>query len=90
MFDAGPAQGAYEKAHHAKGHPVTTESPRWFKSSYSNNGGACVEVAANLATTHGVVPLRDSKDPSGPALVFPADAFTSFVAAVAQGEFGQI
>lgn len=68
----------------------TTDSPCWFKSSYSNNGGNCVEVAANLAATHGVVPVRDSKDPNGPALVFPADAFTSFVAAIARGEFGQI
>lgn len=69
---------------------TTTDFPRWFKSSYSDNGGACVEVAANLAATHGVVPVRDSKNPHGPALVFPAEAFSSFVAAVAQGEFGQI
>ena len=69
---------------------TTTDSPRWFKSSYSDNGGACVEVAANLATTRGVVPVRDSKNPNGPALVFPAEAFSSFVAAVAQGEFGQV
>ena len=69
---------------------MTTESPRWFKSSYSNNGGACVEVAANLAASRGVVPVRDSKDPSGPALVFPADAFASFVAGVKTGEFGTV
>ncbi|MFD4593178.1 DUF397 domain-containing protein, partial [Streptomyces rubiginosohelvolus] len=30
---------------------MTTESPRWFKSSYSSNGGDCIEVAANLAAT---------------------------------------
>ncbi|MFH8877445.1 DUF397 domain-containing protein, partial [Streptomyces sp. NPDC017852] len=41
---------------------MTTESPRWFTSSYSNNGGACVEVAANLTASRGVVPVRDSKD----------------------------
>ena len=87
MFDVGPAQGAYEKARQTKGHPMTTDSPRWFKSSYSDNGGDCVEVAANLAATRGVVPVRDSTNPNGPALVFPADAFTSFVTAVAQGEF---
>ncbi|MFB7900487.1 DUF397 domain-containing protein, partial [Streptomyces xiamenensis] len=34
---------------------MTTESPRWFTSSYSNNGGQCIEVAANLAASHGVV-----------------------------------
>ncbi|MFF2597684.1 DUF397 domain-containing protein, partial [Streptomyces californicus] len=41
---------------------MTTETPRWFTSSYSDNGGACVEVATNLATPHGIVPVRDSKD----------------------------
>ncbi|WP_328463920.1 DUF397 domain-containing protein [Streptomyces sp. NBC_00448] len=69
---------------------MTTGSPRWFKSSYSNNGGDCVEVAANLAVSRGVVPVRDSKDPQGPALVFPADAFASFVAGVKSGEFGTV
>ncbi|WP_069172007.1 DUF397 domain-containing protein [Streptomyces griseus] len=61
---------------------MTTESPRWFKSSYSNNGGNCIEVAANLVVSHGVVPVRDSKDPSGPVLHFAACAFASFVADV--------
>ncbi len=67
-----------------------TDSLRWFTSSYSNNGGTCVEVAANLAVTRGVVPVRDSKDRSGPALFFSADAFSAFVAAVARGDFGQV
>ncbi|WP_328916281.1 MULTISPECIES: DUF397 domain-containing protein [unclassified Streptomyces] len=69
---------------------MTSETPRWFKSSYSENGGACVEVAANLAASRGIVPVRDSKDPSGPALNFPADAFTAFVAGVKAGEFGTV
>ncbi|MFF8771941.1 DUF397 domain-containing protein [Kitasatospora sp. NPDC015120] len=59
----------------------------WFKSSYSGNGGQCVEVSASLP---GVVPVRDSKDPSGPALVFPASAWRSFVAALQAGEFGAV
>jgi hypothetical protein len=50
----------------------------WRKSTFSSsNGGNCVEVARNLP---GVVAVRDSKDPDGPALVFtPADweAFTA-------------
>ncbi|MGW6743356.1 DUF397 domain-containing protein [Streptomyces sp. NPDC055025] len=66
---------------------MTTDSPRWFKSSYSSNGGACVEVAANLVVSRGVVPVRDSKDPSGPVLSVPAGAFASFVAGVKAGEF---
>jgi hypothetical protein len=66
---------------------VTSEEPQWFKSSYSGNGGQCIEVAANLAATRGTVPVRDSKDPQGPALAFGADAFASFVQAVKTGEF---
>ncbi|UNO42364.1 DUF397 domain-containing protein [Streptomyces sp. MST-110588] len=54
-------------------------TPRWYKSSYSDNGGTCVEVAANLAMSHGVVPVRDSKDPNGPVLTFTLTAFTGLV-----------
>ncbi|MFD7531711.1 DUF397 domain-containing protein [Streptomyces sp. NPDC059849] len=64
-----------------------TESPRWFKSSYSNNGGDCVEVAANLVVPHGVVPVRDSKNPGGPVLNVCAASFASFVEGVKAGEF---
>ncbi|MGW6597931.1 DUF397 domain-containing protein [Streptomyces sp. NPDC055036] len=58
---------------------TTNESPRWFKSSYSDNGGACVEVAANLAVSHGIVPVRDSKAPEKPALALSVDAWSRFV-----------
>ncbi|MFF0508192.1 DUF397 domain-containing protein [Streptomyces fimicarius] len=66
---------------------MTTETPRWFTSSYSNNGGQCVEVATNLAAPHGIVPIRDSKNPTGPALTVPATAFTTFVTGVRAGDF---
>lgn len=57
----------------------------WRKASYSsNNGGACVEVARNLS---GIVAVRDSKDPEGPALVFTPQGWRAFAAAVAAGEF---
>jgi hypothetical protein len=72
----------------AQGHLVMTESPRWFKSSYSNNGGDCIEVATNLATAHGTVPVRDAKNRSTPVLDFPTDAFSSFVAGIKSGRFG--
>lgn len=52
------------------------EAPRWFTSSYSDNGGQCVEVAVNLT---GVVPIRDSKNPGGPVLEVGARAFAVFV-----------
>ncbi|MFF2146695.1 DUF397 domain-containing protein [Kitasatospora sp. NPDC058190] len=57
----------------------------WRKSSYSGGGGGnCIEVADGFAA---VMPVRDSKDPSGPALLFSADAWQSFVVAVRAGEF---
>jgi hypothetical protein len=50
---------------------------RWRKSTYSNgDGGNCVEVRDGLP---GIVPVRDSKNPQGPALVFPARAWAEFV-----------
>ncbi|GGM04375.1 MULTISPECIES: DUF397 domain-containing protein [Micromonospora] len=50
---------------------------RWRKSTYSgNNGGDCVEVADNVP---GVVGVRDSKDPAGPALTFGPAAWRAFV-----------
>ncbi|UJB43620.1 DUF397 domain-containing protein [Streptomyces sp. A1-5] len=55
---------------------MTTESPRWFKSSYSSNGGNCIEVAANVP---GIVPVRDSKDPHGPQLTLTREAFAGLV-----------
>ncbi|MFF2377108.1 DUF397 domain-containing protein [Streptomyces xiamenensis] len=59
-----------------------TESPRWFTSSYSSNGGACIEVAANLAASHGVVPVRDSKQQHGPTAAFPTTSWSAFVASL--------
>ncbi|MFE0033749.1 DUF397 domain-containing protein [[Kitasatospora] papulosa] len=58
----------------------------WRKSSYSNSdGGECVEVSDDFAA---VVPVRDSKNPHGPALVFAADGWSSFVSAVKGGAVG--
>ncbi|GGO86930.1 DUF397 domain-containing protein [Wenjunlia tyrosinilytica] len=57
----------------------------WRKSSYSNtNGGNCVEVADGLDSA---VPVRDSKDPQGPALLFPTAAWASFIAGIKTGDF---
>ncbi|PJN34224.1 DUF397 domain-containing protein [Streptomyces sp. CB02613] len=69
---------------------MTTESPRWFKSSYSNNGGDCIEVAANLAATRGIVPVRDSKAVDGPVVAVPVTAFAAFVAGVQGGTFDTV
>ncbi|MEI5035239.1 DUF397 domain-containing protein [Streptomyces sp. S1A(2023)] len=68
---------------------MTTESttPQWVKSSYSDNGGTCVEWAPRTASATGTVPVRDSKNPDGPALGVTATAFTAFVAGIKAGGF---
>ncbi|MFT2017018.1 DUF397 domain-containing protein [Streptomyces sp. 796.1] len=66
---------------------MTTDltAAQWFKSSYSgNNGGDCIEVGVGVPNT---VPVRDSKDPNGPALTFEPAAWTSFVTGVKAGDF---
>ncbi|MFD6172130.1 DUF397 domain-containing protein [Streptomyces coeruleorubidus] len=47
-------------------------SVQWRKSSYSSGpGGECVEAVGNLP---GITPVRDSKNPDGPALMFATPA----------------
>ncbi|MFD7284487.1 DUF397 domain-containing protein [Streptomyces sp. NPDC059863] len=56
----------------------------WEKSSYSgDNEGQCVEFARNLAPS-GIVPVRDSKSPTGPVLLLTPTTWNDFVAFVAQ------
>ncbi|MFF7255210.1 DUF397 domain-containing protein [Streptomyces microflavus] len=66
---------------------MKTESPRWFKSSYSDNGGDCIEVAVNLVASQGIVPVRDSKTVDGPVVAVRTAAFSAFVAGVQAGNF---
>lgn len=68
-------------------HHPNLDAAAWFKSSYSGNGGQCIEVAANFPD---VVPVRDSKDPHGGALVVPADSWAAFVGQVKAGGFGAV
>ncbi|MFE2277819.1 DUF397 domain-containing protein [Streptomyces sp. NPDC059454] len=51
---------------------------RWRKSSYSGGeqGDECVEVCDDFP---GAVPVRDSKDMSGPVLMLDAAAWQPFV-----------
>ena len=55
----------------------------WRKSSYSGgSGGNCVEVATNLP---GLVAVRDSKNPSAPALLLTLAQWRSFTATLRAG-----
>jgi Domain of unknown function (DUF397) len=51
----------------------------WRTSSYSNNGGACVEVADNQP---GIVAVRDSRDRTGPVLVLTPTQWRTFTASL--------
>ncbi|MGW2568112.1 DUF397 domain-containing protein [Streptomyces sp. NPDC001537] len=52
----------------------------FVKSSYSQPGQECVEVARNIRHT---VAVRDSKDPNSPILRLPPKAWTDFTASLA-------
>jgi hypothetical protein len=47
----------------------------WRKSSYSNGGSACVEVASSGESAA----VRDSKAADGPALAFPTPQWRRFL-----------
>lgn len=48
----------------------------WRKSSRSGSEGNCVEVARPAPP---VTAVRDSKNPTGPVLIFPTPAWTRFL-----------
>ncbi|MEX3103739.1 MULTISPECIES: DUF397 domain-containing protein [unclassified Streptomyces] len=53
----------------------------WVKSTYSDgDGGECVEWSPSYARAHGIVPVRDSKAPTGPTLLLTPTAFTGLLA----------
>lgn len=65
---------------------VDLSEARWFKSSRSGGSQDCVEVAF---LDEGMVGVRDSKNPAGPALVFAPGEWDAFTAVVQRGEFNQ-
>ncbi|MFI5776352.1 DUF397 domain-containing protein [Nocardia sp. NPDC051570] len=57
----------------------------WFKSSYSASKDSCVEIAF---LDHDLVGVRDSKNPTGPALVFASHEWAAFTDDVRTDAFG--
>lgn len=59
----------------------------WRKSSRSGAVGNCVEVAQ---LGGGQVALRNSRYPSGPALIYTSAEVAAFVAGIKDGEFDDV
>lgn len=57
--------------------PEIAPESAWFKSSHSDPGQNCIEAAHLLPTG---IAVRDSKNPTGPALLLPPSAWAPFVA----------
>jgi hypothetical protein len=57
---------------------------RWRKSSASNSSGCCVEIAE---LPGGTLAVRNSRDKSGPALIWQRSELEGFLLAVKNGEF---
>jgi Domain of unknown function (DUF397) len=61
---------------------VDLATATWHKSSHSSHNG-CVEVANG----GDLIAVRDSKDPSGPMLLFTPLEWRAFLKGVRDGEF---
>jgi len=64
---------------------ITITMHVWRKSSHSSREADCVEVAGQPGT----VAVRDSKDPHGPALAFPAARWQEFTRRLRDGGAGR-
>ncbi|MFJ4685287.1 DUF397 domain-containing protein [Streptomyces sp. NPDC091377] len=55
---------------------------RWLRSSYSTGANNCVETARpGRGPWAGLLAVRDSKNPAGPALLFSPESWAGFTTA---------
>jgi hypothetical protein len=83
----------------SSGRPRVDEKPRfrvqWRKSSYSNNGGSCVQigvsddtsVVAHKANSETLYLVRDSKNPDGRVLAFTPAEWGAFLVGLKNSDF---
>ncbi|CAM5728588.1 MULTISPECIES: DUF397 domain-containing protein [Streptomyces] len=63
--------------------PTHLSEVRWLRSSYSTGANNCVETARTRSGPWaGLLAVRDSKNPAGPALLFSPQSWARFTAAV--------
>jgi hypothetical protein len=86
-YRGNPALHPQERMHeHLHVHTLTS-GVRWRKSSASNPTGNCVELAE---LSGGAIAVRNSRQPSGPVLIYTRAEIAAFLSGVRAGEFDDL
>ncbi|MFJ9079440.1 DUF397 domain-containing protein [Streptomyces sp. NPDC102278] len=69
------------------GIPASSFRAVWTKSRKSAANGQCIELAP---LEEGLIALRNSRDPEGPALLFTTEELDAFLDGAKKGEFDRL